>query len=83
MSTKIRLARHGRKKNPFYKIVVIDSRKPTRGLCKELLGHYDPLTKNIKLNLESFNKWSQETGAQVSERVKAIVKQYKKTNENT
>ena len=80
MSTKIRLARHGRKKKPFYNIVVMDSRNKTTGLFKELLGFYDPIANEIKLNLESFNKWTQDFGAIASTRVLNVVKKYQTQN---
>ena len=41
---KIRLARHGRKGRPFYRVVVQDSRKPRDGRFVERVGYYDPLT---------------------------------------
>ena len=75
MSTKIRLARYGCKKNAFYKIVVQDSRKQTRGRAKQNLGYFDPHSNAIKIDIEAFNSWVSK-GAQASDRVKSIVKKY-------
>jgi len=53
LSVKIRLKRIGRKKRPFYRIVVMDSRTRRDGREIELLGWYDPLQNKNKLHLES------------------------------
>jgi len=49
MAVKIRLLRRGRKKRPFYNIVVADSRSPRDGKFIEKLGYYDPLTEPSKI----------------------------------
>lgn len=54
---KIRLKRLGYKKNPSYRIVVIDSRFKREGAPIEELGHYNPKTKEMKLNKESAENW--------------------------
>ena len=79
MSTVIRLARHGCKKNPFFYIVAIDKRRKTNGIFIERLGYYNPLTDDIKIDLESMDKLAQN-GAQVSKRVKSVTKIYLKQN---
>lgn len=48
MAVKIRLNRMGAKKNPFYRIVVADSRAPRDGRFIEVLGNYDPSQKDRK-----------------------------------
>ena len=73
MSVKIRLARGGAKKRPFYRIVVADSRTPRDGRFIEKVGTYDPmLTKDhpnrITLNAERIKHWL-SVGAQPTERV--------------
>lgn len=73
MSTKIRLARNGCKKNPFYHIVVQDSRVKTRGRVKEMLGYFNPLNDNININLEALSSWLSK-GAIASKRVEKIIK---------
>lgn len=82
---KIRLARGGRKKAPFYKIVVADSRSPRDGRFIEQLGFFDPLLENLegcKLNIERLEHWI-ANGAQLSNRVKSIYKAVKKETETT
>ena len=51
MPTKIRLQRHGRKKAPFYQIVVADSRSPRDGKFIEKIGSYNPFTIPALLKL--------------------------------
>lgn len=53
MSVKIRLKRIGRKKRPFYRVVVMDSRTRRDGREIELIGWYDPLQSKNKLHLET------------------------------
>lgn len=73
MALKIRLARHGRKKAPFYAIVVADSRAPRDGNYIEKVGIYDPRLakdneKRVVLNNERIQHWM-GVGAQPSDRV--------------
>lgn len=70
---KIRLKRLGYKKNPTYRVVVIDSRCKREGAPIEELGHYNPKTKEMKLNKESALNWIKK-GAQVSETVQYLIK---------
>jgi len=71
--TVIRLTRMGRKKKPFYRIVVTDSRKRRDGGWIESIGYYNPMIKenNIKVDEERLNYWV-SVGAQMSDRVKKI-----------
>ncbi len=71
--TVIRLTRMGRKKRPFYRIVVTDSRKRRDSGWIESIGYYDPLTEpaTVKLDEERYNYWL-SVGAQPSERVKKL-----------
>ncbi len=75
MAVKIRLARHGSKKRPYYRVVVANSRSPRDGRLIEEVGRYNPLTnpKVIDLDLEKINDW-QAKGAQLTDAVKALVK---------
>lgn len=59
MAVKIRLARHGAKKRPYYRVVVADSRMPRDGRYIEEVGRYNPLTdpKTIEINLEKVDEW--------------------------
>ena len=71
---KIRLKRMGAKKNPFYRVVVADSRYPRDGRFVEEIGYYDPM-KNpvvIKVDEEKAQKWLQN-GAQPTETVKSLL----------
>lgn len=73
MSLKIRMARAGTKKRPFYHIVVADGRAPRDGRFIERLGHFNPLlpkeqTDRLKLDLEKVKAWLAK-GAQPSDRV--------------
>ena len=74
MAMKIRLARGGSKKRPFYRIVAADSRMPRDGRYIERLGTYNPLLpkdsdERVKMNLERIQYWMSE-GAQVTDRLK-------------
>ncbi len=53
MAVKIRLARHGAKKKPFYRIVVTDSESPRDGRFIEIVGTYDPLLDPAVVSLEN------------------------------
>ena len=71
--TKIRMTRMGRKKKPFYRIVVTDSRKRRDGGWIEVIGNYNPVSANKELNLdeERLNYWL-SVGAQMSPTVKRL-----------
>ena len=73
MALKMRMARAGRKKAPFYRIVVADARAPRDGKFIEKVGTYNPLlnkddANRVTLDTEAVKKWLAE-GAQPSERV--------------
>ncbi len=75
---KIRLARFGKNKEPRYRIVVMDSRNKREGKIIDILGFYDPRRDtDFKLDLERLNDWVKK-GAQLTERVKSLVKRAKK-----
>ena len=71
---KIRLQRQGKKKAPFYHIVVADSKSPRDGKIIEQIGTYDPMTKpsTIVLNQEKLEQWI-KNGAQPTDTVKNIL----------
>ena len=75
MSVKIRLARFGAKKKPFYRIVVADSTFPRDGRFIERLGTYDPRKDppEITLKEEKIQQWLQK-GAQPTLTVKQLLK---------
>ena len=73
MAIKIRLARGGSKKRPFYKIVAADSRMPRDGRFIEKLGTYNPLLPKdsedrVKMDVERIQYWMSQ-GAQATDRV--------------
>ncbi|WP_102226316.1 30S ribosomal protein S16 [Acidimangrovimonas sediminis] len=73
MAMKIRLARGGSKKRPFYAIVATDSRMPRDGRFLEKLGTYNPLVakdseQRVKMNMERVQHWLDQ-GAQPTDRV--------------
>ena len=72
---KIRLRRMGAKKNPYYRIVVADSRSPRDGRCVEEIGTYDPLTNpaTVTVDVEKAQAWI-KNGAQPTDTVKALLK---------
>ncbi len=74
MPVKIRLSRHGRKKLPYYHIVVADSRAPRDGRYIERIGTYNPITNpaTIELNFDRALDWLQK-GAQPTDTCRAIL----------
>jgi small subunit ribosomal protein S16 len=70
---KIRLTRLGTHKRPFYRVVVLDSRKPRDGAHLEQIGYHDPLTKDTKIDLARVDYWV-GVGAQTSDRVATLVR---------
>jgi small subunit ribosomal protein S16 len=74
MPTKIRLARHGRKRHPFYHIVIADSKAPRDGKFIERVGSYNPNTNpaTIDLDFDRTLDWVQK-GAQPTDTVRAIL----------
>lgn len=75
MPVKIRLQRHGRKKKPFYHIVVADSRAPRDGKFIERIGSYNPMTSPATIDLDrdvAYN-WLMK-GAQPTDTARAILK---------
>jgi small subunit ribosomal protein S16 len=74
----IRLARFGKKKKPFYRVVVIEKTRPRNGRVVELVGTYDPLKKpaDLKLNAERIKHWI-GVGAQPSDTVRSFIRREK------
>ena len=72
---KIRLRRMGAKKNPFYRIVVADSRTSRDGRFIEEIGTYDPLADSdkLKVDLDRAKYWA-ANGAQPTDTVRALLK---------
>jgi len=75
MSVKIRLARHGAKKRPFYRIVVADNESPRDGRYLENVGTYNPLKEPVEVSVkeERIRYWMDQ-GAIPSDTVKSLLK---------
>ncbi|SHN63551.1 30S ribosomal protein S16 [Desulfovibrio litoralis] len=79
MAVKIRLTRLGNKKRAFYRIVATNSGTRRDGKPLEMLGYYNPMTNpiEVKVDTDKLKKWM-EIGAQPSETVKSLLKDYLK-----
>ena len=75
MAVKIRLARRGRKKRPYYHIIIADARAPRDGKFIEQIGSYNPMTKpaTIEIDRDKAFDWL-EKGAQPTDTVRAILR---------
>jgi len=77
----IRLARGGSKKSPFYHIVAADKRMPRDGRYLENMGYFNPVARGLATRLEIKEERIQhwvDQGAQMSERVQRLMKEFKK-----
>ena len=75
MAVKMRLTRIGKKKTPFYRVVIADARAPRDGRFVEEIGYYNPLTEpaEIKIDADKAKQWI-KNGAQPTDTVKALLK---------
>ncbi len=75
MAVRIRLARMGAKKKPFYRLVAADKEAPRDGRFLEILGYYDPMKDPavVKIHEDKMAYWI-EKGAKLSDAVRALVK---------
>ncbi len=75
MAVKIRLARHGAKKAPYYRIVVADARSPRDGAFIDRVGTYNPRTQPSEINVdtEKAQEWLAK-GAQPTEQVRKLLR---------
>lgn len=71
---KIRLQRQGKKKKPYYHIVVADSRSPRDGKIIEKIGSFDPMAEpsKVEIDKEKLEKWIKD-GAKPTDTVKALI----------
>lgn len=80
MAVRIRMKKLGRTHRPFYRVCVMDSRKPRDGKAIEEVGTYDPNVRvksdRVKLNMERIDYWL-SVGAQPSEKVAVLIKKVK------
>ncbi len=74
MAVKIRLARHGAKKRPYYRVVVANAQSPRDGRFIEEVGRYNPCSEPalIKLDVEKIDTWI-KNGAQPTETVAKLL----------
>ena len=75
MAVRIRLARMGAKKKPFYRLVAAESESPRDGRFLEILGYYDPMKDpaEVKIHEDKINRWL-EKGARISESARSLLK---------
>ncbi len=75
MAVKIRLARHGAKKRPFYRIVAAQNEAPRDGRFLEVLGTYNPLTEpaTVEIKVDRVKDWLGR-GAQPSDTVRSLLR---------
>ncbi len=77
---KIRLARHGRKRRPFYRVVAADVNAPRDGKFLEILGTYNPVekdeSKELTLKIDRVDHWL-SVGAQPTDTAAALIKKFK------
>jgi small subunit ribosomal protein S16 len=78
MTVRLRLQRLGKPQRPYYRLVAIDQRTKRDGKPIEILGHYDPVPaqRKIDINQERVDYWLKQ-GAQASETVASILKKAK------
>ena len=71
---RIRLSRHGRKKDPHYRVVVVEKHKAREGRFVEIVGYYNPALKpvRLKLDLDRIEHWVKQ-GAQPSNTVRVLI----------
>ena len=75
MAVKIRLARHGAKKRPFYRIVVADSESPRDGRFLEIVGAYNPVADPAEVSFKNERvKYWMDQGAIPTNTVKSLIK---------
>lgn len=69
---KIRLARHGKRNAPFYRIVAIDERSKREGEPLEVIGFFNPTKKSLKIDKEKLTNWVKK-GAQMTDAVRKLI----------
>jgi small subunit ribosomal protein S16 len=79
MSVKIRLRRIGRKKQPYYRLVVIESTSPRDGAYLDTVGFYNPGRKpaELRMDLEKVDAWTSK-GAEMTDTVRSLVRKARK-----
>lgn len=77
MAVRIRLARMGSKKKPYYRIVAADSHSPRDGRFLDRIGTYNPMIEEILINDERLSYWS-GVGAQPTTTVARLIRKHRK-----
>lgn len=79
---RIRLTRHGAKKDPHYRVVVAEKRDPRDGRFVEIVGFYNPAKQpvRLKLELDRIDYWIKQ-GAQPSETVRSLINKVKQSTQ--
>lgn len=82
MAVHIRLTRKGRKKHPFYRIIVADSQAPRDGKFLDIVGTYDPMQEPaaITIDTEKLTHWTSK-GAIPSVTVRSLIKRHADANQ--
>ena len=77
MAVRIRLTRKGRKKQPFYRIVVADSESPRDGKFLDIVGTYDPMQDPAAVQIDNvkLESWMKQ-GAKPTQTVESLIKKY-------
>ena len=77
MAVRIRLTRKGRKKQPFYRIVVADSESPRDGKFLDIVGTYDPMQNPavVDFDNEKLDTWMKK-GAKPTQTVESLIKKF-------
>ena len=75
MAVKIRLQRYGAHKRPFYRVVATETKNPRDGRFLEILGTYNPLNGEVKVDGEKAKVWI-NNGAQPTDTVKSLFKKH-------
>lgn len=69
---KVRLSRGGKKNQPFYRIVAIESTRKRGGRALDNLGYWNPISKDFSLNQSKLKNWT-EKGAQLSKSLQKLI----------
>ncbi|MEZ4380277.1 MAG: 30S ribosomal protein S16 [Nannocystaceae bacterium] len=77
MAVRIRLARMGSKKKPYYRIVAADARSPRDGRFLDRIGTYNPMSEEIAISDERLTYW-QGVGAQPTTTVARLIRKHRK-----
>ena len=76
---KIRFRRCGARRKPFFRVVLTEHLRSTKGAVQKVLGFYDPRSKAISVNRDAIDYWKKR-GAKLSDSVESMLKKYDKNN---